>query len=160
MKIQNIESNTFVNTPIPLNMPRINCTVSKCDENTKYGQHGLNLNEDTEWLSSSPRRLFSEGEIAMGCIDLDGTTVGKDGSWSITHLKRSDFIDGPDCFVDRNVRNPNKVGFGSFCRNIKLSSMQIFAPKKVTHLQVQSSVDSNPAGRLPKTIGSYKNIHL
>ena len=114
MKIQNTESNTFVNTPIPLNMPRINCTVSKCEENTKYGQHGLNLNEDTEWLSSSPRRLFSEGEIAMGCIDLDGTTVGKDGSWSITHLKRSDFIDGPECFVDRNVSQSNYVRLWSF----------------------------------------------
>ena len=43
----------------------------------------------------------------MGCIDLDGTTVGKDGTWSITDLQRSDFIDGPDCFVDRNVSFPN-----------------------------------------------------
>ena len=96
------ESNTFVNTPIRLNMPRLNCTLSKCDEKTKYGEHGWNLNENTDWLSP-PRRMFSEGELQMGCIDLDGTTVGKDGSWSITHLRRSDFIDGPDCFVDRNV---------------------------------------------------------
>ena len=103
-----LESNTFVNTPIRLNMPRLNCTVSKCDEKTKYGEHGWNLNEKTDWLSP-PRRLFSEGELQMGCIDLDGTTVGKDGSWSITHLRRSDFIDGPDCFVDRNVSFLNKV---------------------------------------------------
>ena len=87
-------------------MPRLNCTVPNCEESTKFGTHGLNLNENTDWLSP-PRRLLSEGEIQMGCIDLDGTTVGKDGTWSITDLQRSDFIDGPNCFIDRNVSFPN-----------------------------------------------------
>ena len=89
-------------------MPRINCTVPNCETNTKYGEHGLNLNDNQDWLSP-PRRLLSEGEIQMGCMDLDGTTVGKDGSWSITHLQRSDFIDGPDCLVDRNVSYRNHI---------------------------------------------------
>ena len=49
------------------------------------------------------RRIFTNGEIALGCNDLDGTTVGKRGQFSINHLKKSDFIDGPDCFVDRKM---------------------------------------------------------
>ena len=83
-------------------MARLNSTVPNADEGTKYSLGGLNLNDNEDWVSP-PRRLLSEGEIQEGCIDLDGTTVGKEGSWSITHLQRSDFIDGPDCFVDRDV---------------------------------------------------------
>ena len=137
-------------------MPRLNCTVSKCDEKTKYGEHGWDLNENTDWLSP-PRRMFSEGELQMGCIDLDGTTVGRDGSWSITHLRRSDFIDGPDCYVDRNVSSDRveitHLPIWWVPKLFKLSSMQIFVQRKIIHQQVQPFEDTNPTGLLPKTIG-------
>ena len=114
-------------------MPRLNSTVPYTEGTTKYGQHGLNLDENTDWLSP-PRRLLSEGEIQMGCIDLDGTTVGKDGSWSITHLKRSDFIDGPDCFVDRMVSYRDTLDVGTAnIKHFNFSSMRIFVPLKTTH---------------------------
>ena len=102
-------------------MPRINSTVPNSEGNTKYGTHGLNLNENTDWISP-PRRLLSEGEIQMGCIDLDGSTVGKDGHWSITHLQRSDFIDGPDCFVDRNVSYRDWAPINIINPSIKLNA--------------------------------------
>ena len=137
-------------------MPRLNCTVSKCDEKTKYSEHGWNLNDNTDWLSP-PRRMFSEGELQMGCIDLDGTTVGRDGSWSITHLRRSDFIDGPDCYVDRNVSSDRveitHLPIWWVTKLFKLSSMQIFVQRKIIHRQVQPFEDTNPTGLLPKTIG-------
>ena len=52
------------------------------------------------------RRIYSEGEMATGCIDLDGTTIGQPGKALVAnHVRRSDLIDGPDCYVDTLVSN-------------------------------------------------------
>jgi len=61
-----------------------------------------------DWVEPQ-RRIYAEGETSMGCIDLDGTTSNLpevDGPYLVNHIKKSDFVDGPECFVDR-IMNAN-----------------------------------------------------
>ena len=102
--------NHYFNTPIRMNFARINQTLAHADKGTPYNSFGLNMEtsdgkKNYDWQSPA-RRIFSEGEIALGCNDLDGSTVGKKGQFMINQLKKSDLIDGPDCFVDR-IMNAN-----------------------------------------------------
>ena len=103
-----MSNNTYVNVPIRMNFARINNTLANGDKGTPYSSFGLDLetNKDPptlyDWMTPA-RRIFSEGELALGCNDLDGSTVGKKGSFQINQFKKADFIDGPDCFAERQV---------------------------------------------------------
>ena len=102
-----MRDNHYTNVPIRLNFARINQTLANGDAGTSYGPFGLDLetkdgSKYMDWQHPA-RRIFSEGELALGCIDLDGTTLGKAGAYSINQLQKADFIDGPDCFAERTM---------------------------------------------------------
>ena len=65
-----------------MNFARMNSTISGGDDDNKYRHYGIDMgqygNEGMDWMEPQ-RRIYAEGEISMGCIDLDGTTVGLKG---------------------------------------------------------------------------------
>ena len=65
-----------------MNFARMNSTVSGGDDDNKYRHYGIDMGQygdaGMDWMEPQ-RRIYSEGEISMGCIDLDGTTVDLKG---------------------------------------------------------------------------------
>ena len=91
-----MRDNFYLNVPIRMNFGRINNTLAYGDNGTPYATYGLNMEsksgESWDWVEPT-RRIFSDGEIAEGCYDLDGSTVGKPGSFMINHMKKADFFE-------------------------------------------------------------------
>ena len=65
-----------------MNFARINSTISGGDDDNKYRFYGIDMGQygdvGMDWMEPQ-RRIYAEGEISMGCLDLDGTTVGLKG---------------------------------------------------------------------------------
>ena len=72
-----MRDNFYLNVPIRMNFGRINNTLAYGDNGTPYATYGLNLEsksgESWDWADPT-RRIFANGEIALGCNDLDGST--------------------------------------------------------------------------------------
>ena len=77
-----LKQNEYSNVKYRMNFARMNSTISGGDDDNKYRHYGIDMgqygNEGMDWMEPQ-RRIYAEGEISMGCIDLDGTTVGLKG---------------------------------------------------------------------------------
>ena len=72
-----MRNNFYSNVPIRMNFARINNTLAHGDDGTPYAIYGYDMEskngESWDWIDPA-RRIFSSGEIALGCNDLDGST--------------------------------------------------------------------------------------
>ena len=77
-----LKQNEYSNVKYRMNFARMNSTISGGDDDNKYRFYGIDMGQygdaGMDWMEPQ-RRIYAEGEISMGCLDLDGTTVGLKG---------------------------------------------------------------------------------
>ena len=87
-----MKQNEYSNVKYRMNFARMNSTISGGDDDNKYRFYGIDMgnygDDGMDWMEPQ-RRIYAEGEISMGCIDLDGTTVGKKGDLFLGRFQMS-----------------------------------------------------------------------
>ena len=90
-----LRQNEYSNVKYRMNFARLNSTISGGDDDNKYRFYGIDMgkygDDGMDWMEPQ-RRIYAEGEISMGCIDLDGTTVGLKGGSFLGNFSNEAFI--------------------------------------------------------------------